>query len=103
MAFVRHVVLVNLQFDESDPRTKEFFDETKKVYGTGAIPEVYEYHHYDQIIGETDYRYGFVLDFLSEEDFDICIKHPLALEYNRKYWNSAFLKDCLETNLIEFD
>lgn len=102
MPMLRHIVHVNMQFDEDDPRFHEFFEVTRKTYGFDAIPEVAEYHHYKQIIPDAPYKYGFVLDFNSEEDFQTCIEHPLALEYNKKYWNSDYLKDILEFNFIEF-
>jgi len=103
MPAIRHIVHVNLNYDEGDTKFKEFFVETRKTYGSGAIPEVAEYHHYKQIIPEAQYRYGFVLEFNSEEDFQKCIEHPLSLEYNKKYWNDKFLKDCLECNFVEFE
>jgi len=101
MPGLRHVVAVNMQFEEGDPRIKEFFDETKKVYS--VIPEVLEYHHYKQIIPDVPYSYGFVLDFDDQEGFDKCVATPSALEYVKNYWNDKYLKDVLEVNYIEFD
>ena len=61
---IRHIVSLNLIYDEKDPRTLKFFEAAEKMLG--AVTSVSEYHHYKQIINETPYKFGFVLEFKSE-------------------------------------
>ena len=100
MPGIRHVVPVILNYEEGDPRVKEFFDKAKEMLG--SIPEAIEYHHYKQTNPNSPYTHGFVLEFKSEEDYQKYLEHPQAEEYTEKYWNPG-LKECLDFNFEEFD
>ena len=100
MPAIRHIVPVSLNYDEGDPRIKEFFDAAKRLLS--SIPCVQEYHHYKQTHSDTPFQYGFVLEFKSEEDFQAFMSHPNEVEFTEKYWNPA-VKGFLDCNFVAFD
>jgi hypothetical protein len=100
MIGLRHTTFVNLNFEEGDPRFDEFFDAAKRMMGT--ISQVRKYHHFKQIVPETPYKYGFMLDFDSVEDFEKHFEDPQLIEFAEKYWESS-VKEYIDFNLIEID
>ena len=100
MAAIRHIVPVSLNYNEGDPRIQEFFDAAKELLS--SIPCVHEYHHYKQIQADTQFQYGFVLEFKSEEDFQEFMSDPNEEEFTLKYWNMA-VKGFMDCNFVAFE
>jgi len=100
MIALRHTTYVNLNFGEDDPRFAEFFEAAKRMMG--SISQVRAYHHFKQIVPDTPYTHGFMLDFDSIEDFEKHFEDPKLIEFAEKYWEPA-VKDYIDFNFVEIE
>ncbi len=67
----------------------------------GAIPCVAEYQHYKQVLPDTPFKFGFVLEFKSEKDFIAYCEHPLSEKFTKEYWEKDVL-NFIDNNFVEF-
>lgn len=96
---VRHMVVFNLKYSKSDPRTADFFETAKKIFSN--IPIAKNFMICDEISPKNGYDYGFSFDFMTQADYDAYNKIPEHLRFIEEYWEKD-VRDFLEIDLKEW-
>ena len=98
---LKHVVAVNLNYEEGDPKIAEFFKAAEEMLS--PVTQVKKYCHYRvQNPEECGYAYGFILEFDSFEGLTEYSVDPLHLKFTDDYWNDA-VKNFIDINYIPMD
>lgn len=95
---LKHIVAVNLNYSEGDPKIAEFFEAAKELLE--PIPQVKSISNYRVQNSEScGYTYGFILDFDSVEALQQYMESPRHLEFANNQWEAA-VKDVVDINFI---
>ena len=95
---LKHVVAVNLNYEEGDPRIAGFFAAAKELLT--QIPQVKGYGHYrTQNPEQCGWEYGFILEFDSTEALGEFHKSPHHKKFAEEHWSGA-VKDVVDINFV---
>jgi hypothetical protein len=85
-ARIRHMVVFNLKYPKSDPRTQEFLDTAKRMLR--PIPFALNIEQCYQTSAMCKFDFGFSFDFASPADYEGYNNHPDHKQFVEEWWKT---------------
>ncbi len=79
-----HSVIFDLKHGESDPKTKKFLEDGKKILS--KIPTVRDFQVFRQVSPKCDYTYGFSMVFTNQAAYQEYNDHPDHVSFVNDRW-----------------
>ena len=80
---ITHSVFFKLVYAEGSKEEAAFFKEVEKLK---SIPTIKSFSYVDEISPKNDYRYGLVLSFDNQDDYDFYNKHSKHQWFVENVW-----------------
>ena len=82
---IRHTVIFNLKHAHGSLQEKAFLRDAKLALE--AIPGVRKFEQLRQVSPNTDYRFGFSMEFDDRKAYDAYDRHPKHVSFVQSRWN----------------
>ena len=84
MSRIKHMVLFNLKSELSKEQVNVFFNQSLSILT--KIDGVNNFISFDQISKKNDFKYGFSMEFDSQDSYDYYSNHQMHTDYVKNIW-----------------